>query len=443
MLDNFGLSEFLLLATLALLFFGPHRLPAMAGQLGRWLRKLTDYSKSFMNQWSEEAMAVQDAVAEVKGLRDEIRAAQAEIRSTLDTARGDIDGAISDAKNQIREAQPNASAMLDGPPPPQPAATATTAGAVAASTPRASDDVAIDKTQQVLDDLARLQDGSPTGEAIGEDSVAETTDSVPSLPSGSPETEVVADETQGVDGAAQDEAEVPAEATAAIEEQVDQAEEAAEVEEKESAFDRTQQILDQLLGKSPPSEGPEAERVIAEGGEDGEASAKELPAEAAGGGSLAAASLYQVTEPQASQEAQDEAKEVKESAFDKTQQILDQLMGREAPPEPEPVSEPEAKAVAEAQEPQASQPAAVEAVEEKPSPAPDIDLRSQPGAIAGPESGITYSKFYTLSVQVTLLQRELEDLKKEIRALRTEGAVIPAGASDEASSEAVAVEEVA
>ena len=63
--------------------------------------------------------------------------------------------------------------------------------------------------------------------------------------------------------------------------------------------------------------------------------------------------------------------------------------------------------------------------------------------MTGPESGITYSKFYTLSVQVTLLQRELEDLRKEIRALRTEGTVIPAGASDEASSEAVAVEEVA
>ena len=83
MLDNFGMGEFLMLALFALLFFGPERLPQIGAQLGKWLSKLTSYSKAFMNQWTEEAAAVQGAVQDVMSIRDEIRAAQAEIAATL------------------------------------------------------------------------------------------------------------------------------------------------------------------------------------------------------------------------------------------------------------------------------------------------------------------------------------------------------------------------
>ena len=104
MLDNFGMGEFLMLALFALLFFGPERLPQMGARIGRWLSQLTQASKVFMTQWTEEAAAIQDAVREVQGIRDEIRAAQAEISGSLDIARQDIEQTIGEARSTVRDA---------------------------------------------------------------------------------------------------------------------------------------------------------------------------------------------------------------------------------------------------------------------------------------------------------------------------------------------------
>jgi Sec-independent protein translocase protein TatA len=108
MLDNLGLGELFGLALLALMFFGPKQLPEIGARLGRWIRGLTQYSSAFLAEWREEALAVHDAVQEVKGIRDEIVAAQAEIAGTLDTARAEMDDAVSgarqDAQQQIRTA---------------------------------------------------------------------------------------------------------------------------------------------------------------------------------------------------------------------------------------------------------------------------------------------------------------------------------------------------
>lgn len=42
MLGNIGLPELLVILVLALLFFGPNRLPALMGDLGRGVRKFKD-----------------------------------------------------------------------------------------------------------------------------------------------------------------------------------------------------------------------------------------------------------------------------------------------------------------------------------------------------------------------------------------------------------------
>ena len=49
MLDNFGFGEFFTLALLALLFFGPEQLPRIGARVGRWIRNMTQYSRSFLN----------------------------------------------------------------------------------------------------------------------------------------------------------------------------------------------------------------------------------------------------------------------------------------------------------------------------------------------------------------------------------------------------------
>jgi sec-independent protein translocase protein TatB len=156
MLDNFGFGEFFFLALLALLFFGPERLPQIGAKIGQWIASLTQYSKAFMTEWSEEALAIRDAVEEVKGIRDEIAAAQAEIAGTLNTARNDVDGALSDARADVQQqiasvgtaAAPEATS-------PAPSAAPTVERSVDAATPDAagSEDAAIAKTQQMLSDL--------------------------------------------------------------------------------------------------------------------------------------------------------------------------------------------------------------------------------------------------------------------------------------------------
>jgi len=64
---------------------------------------MTGYSKAFMTEWRDEALVLQDAVAEVREIRDELAAARADIASTLDTARGDVNGALAGAKIDVQQ----------------------------------------------------------------------------------------------------------------------------------------------------------------------------------------------------------------------------------------------------------------------------------------------------------------------------------------------------
>jgi Sec-independent protein translocase protein TatA len=101
MLDNLGFGEFFALGLLLFLFFGPERLPQMGAQLGRWVSNLTRYSGAFMEEWREEALAVHDAMEQVRGMRDEIAAARAEIAGTLHEARDDLGGAVEGARQDV------------------------------------------------------------------------------------------------------------------------------------------------------------------------------------------------------------------------------------------------------------------------------------------------------------------------------------------------------
>lgn len=149
MFDNLGLGELFFLALLALFFFSPERLPQVGAQIGRWMASLTKHSTAFMNEWREEALAVHDAVQEVKGIRDEIAAARAEIAGTLHTARSDMSEAVSGAQQEVRQQLASgASAAL----PPAPSRSAG-AGVRGNSGIQAGDGAAIEKTEHILDDL--------------------------------------------------------------------------------------------------------------------------------------------------------------------------------------------------------------------------------------------------------------------------------------------------
>jgi Sec-independent protein translocase protein TatA len=268
MLDNFGIWEFLLLALFALLFFGPERLPQIGAKLGHWLSQLTQYSKAFMNQWSDEALAIQDALQEVKGIRDEIVAAQAEIASSLHTARDEIDGTIREARGVVDAARPKSILDLDAPPPALPAgAAAPIDGAPGAGS---GDDVAIAKTQQVLDDLMKNRAQPPRIET-SEDALRAPFHTGPIGGSPYPKSQRATQEgtksgqkaePAGDEPALQEASSPagnqPAEAVQAGAGAVEAAGETqVEEEPKQSAFERTQQILDSLKRpKEPAAEGP-------------------------------------------------------------------------------------------------------------------------------------------------------------------------------------------
>ncbi len=152
MLDNLGFGEFFFLGLLLFLFFGPERLPQMGARLGRWVSNLTRYSGAFMNEWREEALAVHDAMEQVRGMRDEIAAARAEIASTLHEARDDLGDAVEGARQDVGQQVQRATRfeVAEGPP---------GVPAKGEPTPAAerSEDAAIAKTQQVIDELQAKQ----------------------------------------------------------------------------------------------------------------------------------------------------------------------------------------------------------------------------------------------------------------------------------------------
>jgi Sec-independent protein translocase protein TatA len=429
MLDNFGMGEFLMLAIFALLFFGPERLPQMGARLGRWLGQLTQASKVFMTQWTEEAAAIQDAVREVQGIRDEIRAAQAEISGSLDMARQDIEQTIGEARSTVRDAAVTPQAILQAGAPPRlatPEEVEKVTSTAAPSSP-GGEAQALSKTQSILDDLVAKRglppaaadepgdDGTAPAEAPAQESEYERNlkaiqeiqersarrsaekaeeaaaeadqAAAPSLPAGSPSSPV--EQEDRVEPAQQDAGKV-----------------------RESAFDKTQRILDGLLGKAPPE--PEAK---AETGTE---------AASAGEASEQAASAEQLPSDNISAEAfsAEEADAAKAAAPVPAREIEPAGPAAEGTDRAEPPQEDAAASGAGAPD-EASGP-----------------IAARPGAVqrvTGLQQGIGYSEFTKLSIEVTQLRRELRALQKELQALR----VAAPGAAAEDDSQAVAMEEAA
>jgi Sec-independent protein translocase protein TatA len=170
MLDNLGFGEVFFLGLLLFLFFGPERLPQMGARLGRWVANLTRYSGTFMEEWREEALAVHDAMEQVRGMRDEIAAARAEIAGTLHEARDDLGGAVEGARQDVGQQVQRATRfeVAEGP------ASAASRGTPQAPGKRASApaversaDAAIARTQQVIDDLRAKRAAAATLGALG------------------------------------------------------------------------------------------------------------------------------------------------------------------------------------------------------------------------------------------------------------------------------------
>ena len=283
MLDNFGLGEFFFLAMLALLFFGPERLPRIGASLGRWVSNLTGYSKAFLTEWREEALAIHDAVEEVRGIRDELAAASAELSSTLDVAREDMSEGLGAAKDAVSGARLDVVQRVAN----QQEEALTDLDTIAKKEEKETEsdlgeEEAIGKTQQILADLrkkleaANAVSGDDGADAASSDDGADAASSDDSADaiSGDDSADAVsgddsADAASGddeasepdqgspesVEGASQiDEAtaDLPAQEGESEADTTESSPEEIKAEDmppppKETAFDRTQKILDDLV----------------------------------------------------------------------------------------------------------------------------------------------------------------------------------------------------
>ncbi len=389
MFDNFGLGEFFFLAILALLFFGPERLPQIGARLGRWVSSLTQYSKAFMTEWRDEALAIHEAVEEVRGIRDEIAAARAEISSSLDTAREDLTEGLDAAKDAVSSARSDVMQRVEK---------------------------QRDEAAQDLERMAREERGEATGDASGEDvAIAKTQQILANLQG---KREAAADEASGGEEEWDDvrriieegmapkgrDAEAPAEVPA-VEGEAEPAASPAEGESpavvegappeppKESAFDRTQKILADLKRRRlglPEESPPEGE----------------------------AASLEEAPEPAVAGETPPEPP--KESAFDRTARIAADLRRRRSGLPEE--SSPEGPATAVEGAP--PEPPKESAFDRTQKIVQDLKKRRSAKETTPQEQAVevpvlTLAEFEQLSSQVARLQDEMSALRQELQALRT------------------------
>jgi Sec-independent protein translocase protein TatA len=422
MLDNFGMGEFLMLALFALLFFGPERLPQIGARVGRWLNQLTQASKVFMNQWTEEAAVIQDAVREVQGIRDEIRAAQAEISGSLDVARQDIAETIDEARGTVRDAtvtpqdmlqagaEQNAAAQagplpaIDTSAPPRLATQEETETAPRRASPSSgSESEALSKTQNVLDDLLAKR-GLSLDEA--EESGHEPGD----LPGDNGAEPVANEEAERAEEvkvplATESDSEPDAQAgSSSVEggQEATQADQDAQDRVQESAFDKTQRILDGLLGAPTEKESATEKEPAAKAEPPGKAK-----------GAVEAAS---------------------EAKVEPTTEAELPIVRAESPAEDNAL--PEEAPVPADREPAGAQPKVVGPSSDGAKAAPSDGVQR----VTGLQQGVSFGEFTKLSIQVTQLRQELQAIQRELQTLR---ASPQSSATVEDGSEGASMEEVA
>jgi len=434
MFDNFGLGEFFFLALLALLFFGPERLPQIGAQIGKWIARLTQYSKSFMNEWRDEALAIHEAVEEVRGIRDEIAAARAEITSTLDTARGDLTEGIDAAKEAVTGARMDVTNRLAL----QQQEAAADLERIAreergeASPDEGGEDAAIARTQQILDDLRKSREEALLARAEA--------------------MKAEAKEQAGKEGVSQER--TPETEPSVTEAEVTVVEEGAS---KEEEWERIHELIE--AGLSPSPRRPDVETSGEEGAESAPAegtepeSAEIETAKAGSGASVFAQVVENAPEPP------------RETAFDRSQKILEDLKKRRAGI---PVEEP-TDGKAEPEGVKAEDDASVLAQVAEPPPAPPKETafdRSQkiledlkkrrakseetPAAEettadsgAAAETETRSPEFQELAAQVVHLQDEITLLRQELEALRDLSTRSVAEQNVPPASDEVSVEEAA
>jgi Tat protein translocase TatB subunit len=104
-MDIFGIgfAELIFIFLIALLIFGPRRLPEMAAKAGKFVRELRNMSQGFMTEWQREIAAaaqleeLEEARKELELTRQELQQARVNVASEVGSAKKDLNKSLTAA----------------------------------------------------------------------------------------------------------------------------------------------------------------------------------------------------------------------------------------------------------------------------------------------------------------------------------------------------------
>jgi Tat protein translocase TatB subunit len=102
-----GFPELILIFIIALMIFGPRRLPEMAAKAGKFVRDLRNMSQGFMTEWQREITAaarleeIEEARKELEKTRQELQQARLNVASEVSTARKNVNSTLSSVQENL------------------------------------------------------------------------------------------------------------------------------------------------------------------------------------------------------------------------------------------------------------------------------------------------------------------------------------------------------
>lgn len=98
MLDSFGLQEMLVVGVVALVVFGPERLPELARQAATWLRQFRSSATSSLDELRR--------AADIQDLEDELRSLKGELNEARDSVTRPLRSAMRADRPRDRDTAP-------------------------------------------------------------------------------------------------------------------------------------------------------------------------------------------------------------------------------------------------------------------------------------------------------------------------------------------------
>jgi Tat protein translocase TatB subunit len=102
-----GLPELLLIMVIAVLVVGPDRLPQVAADIAKWVKKARAYAQVVSREWD---VAVKELEAETGTSRDELTAIARDLQGETKAIEKDLAEATADARKATEEARSAAEA---------------------------------------------------------------------------------------------------------------------------------------------------------------------------------------------------------------------------------------------------------------------------------------------------------------------------------------------